>query len=138
MDHLSELIDLYLEESLKEQRLTLQGISRHRIWIMGDTSLSFLPIGYAQFLKASGIPSPTLGDLNTFRIGRYWEFLAQHLGLIHAVCAMRALRGFWNWCVATKRIQNLTLPPDLRDRHVGDFYRIHIVIREKTRKGGRS
>ena len=110
---LTQIIDRFLNEQLELRDMSLRQATRLRFRLIGDASLAFAPIEYVRFLKASGMATPTLADLNSQTVGRYWEFASQHHGTVHTSKAMKALRAFWEWCVANEYIKDRPTPPEL-------------------------
>lgn len=135
---LTHIIDQFLDERLEGRRMSLRQATRYRYRLVGDSSLPFAYLGYVRFLKASGVEKPTLRHINSHFVGRYWEFLMQHHGGLHATQAMRALRVFWRWCVTNEYIQDRLMPPDLAGVESADFYRVLTTIEERNLKGGQS
>lgn len=135
---LTQTIDRYLDERLEGRRMSLRQAARFRFWLVGDATLSRSPVGFAAFLKASGVECPKLRHIKSHRVGRYWEYLHQHHGGLVASRAMRALRVFWTWCVTNGYIKDRTMPPDLKSGGSADFYRVLTTIEERDPKGGRT
>ena len=135
---LTHMIDQFLDERLEGRRMSLRQASRFRFWLVGDSTLSRSRVGFAIFLKATGVETPKLRHINSHQVGRYWEYLIQHHGGLAASRAMRALRAFWTWCVTNGYIKDLTIPPDLKSGGSGDIYRILTTIQERISKGGQS
>lgn len=131
---LTQMIDRYLDECLEGRRMSLRQAARFRFWLVGDATLSRSPVGFVAFLAATGVAAPKLRHINSRRVGRYWEYLIQHHGGLHASRAMRSLRVFWVWCVTNEYIKGRPMPPDLKSGGSADLYRVLTIIEERQSK----
>lgn len=128
---LTQKVDQFLDERLGLGMMTVRQATRYRFRLVGDPTFSIIPLGYARFLKASGVRKPTLQHINAHYVGRYWEFLTQHHGGLQAAWAMQHLGVFWKWCIANRYIVNRKMPPDLKSTTTNNFYRIRTRIKER-------
>lgn len=128
---LTLMIDKFLDERIEGRRMSLRQATRYRLRLVGDTCVLCIPPGYVQFLKAMGIEEPTLDQFDGHYVGRYFEFLMQRHGGLHASRAMRTLRSFWHWCVMNKHIKDRPVPPDLVGIETVNLYRVRTRIEER-------
>ena len=126
---LTHLIDRFLDDRLEGRRMSLRKASRYRFQLVGST-VPFVHVGYVRFLKSFGIQKPDITDLNSFFIGRYWEFLIQHYGGLQSQHSMEALRALWTWCIKNDLIHDKRMPPDLKGVKVAKPYRVKITVTE--------
>lgn len=109
---LEAAIEQYISDGLESRGWTIKRASIAHFQLVGS-STPFIHIGYVRFLKAMGFTEPTMDDLNSLLIGRYWEFVTQHHGTLASEKGMRALRGFWIWANTIGYIKPRRMPADL-------------------------
>lgn len=103
----------------------------HLYFELVGSSASLSRMGYVQFLKATGLGVPMMDDLNGRRVGRYWEFITQHHGVLASQRAMAALRAFWIWASMNGWTTEKQIPADLSPHmKVAKPYRVRLKIKE--------
>jgi len=126
---LTELIDQFLSERNQLGLMSIARVSGYRNDLVG-TSRAFDRIGFVRFLKDLGITSPSTAEFNSHYLGRYWEYLTQHYGVIYSGRAMKTLRVFWKWCAANNYVYERRMPPDLKTSGVARPYKVAVKVTE--------
>ena len=124
-------MEQFIHEGMDIYRLSFKRACEYRIELVGS-SLPFFHVGYIRFLKSFGQIDPQITEMNSFFIGRYWEFLIQHYGAIQAANAVKVLRCFWLWCKENEYLSD-PLPPDLKGAGVDRPYLVLLKIKESDK-----
>lgn len=92
------LVDLFLTEKIELKALPLKRAARYRVHLLGLPSHTAVGIGFSEFLRTHGVPSPSARDLNSATTKLYYRHLIRNRGTIPCREAMRTLRLFSIWC----------------------------------------
>lgn len=126
--NLELMIDKFLSEEAQDYHVS--EIVVYYPYLKGS-DLPFAPMGYLKFLKAMGIDAPTTHDLNSHYIGRFWEFTAQHFGLLAAEEAMVSRQDLWRWAQLNGQLPvAMAMPAVLRGNTVAKPYKLEMKITE--------